>query len=83
MVSAQYPERFGGLPELGQNNTDVTIQLLVPSKGYAILWNTAPFTYVDSRFPLELSFSSMAAGAVDYYVLFGPEMDRIVTNIAP
>ncbi len=68
----------GSTVELGQNNTDVAIPLLVSSKGYAILWNTASFTYVDNRFPLELSFASMAGGAVDYYVLYGPEMDRII-----
>ena len=64
--------------ELGQNNTDVAIPLLLSSKGYGILWNTASFTYVDNRFPLELNFESMAGDQVDYYVLYGPEMDRII-----
>ena len=68
----------GATVELGQNNTDVAIPLLVSSKGYAVLWNTASFTYVDNRFPLELSFASMASDAVDYYVLYGPEMDQII-----
>ncbi len=68
----------GSTVELGQNNTDVAIPLLVSSKGYAILWNTASFTDVDNRFPLELSFASMASDAVDYYVLYGPGMDRII-----
>ena len=68
----------GSTLELGQNNTDVAIPLLVSSKGYAILWNTASFTYLDNRFPLELNFESMAGGQVDYYVLFGPGMDRII-----
>ncbi len=68
----------GSTLELGQNNTDVAIPLLVSSKGYGILWNTASFTYVDNRFPLDLNFESMAAGQVDYYVLYGPGMDRII-----
>jgi len=68
----------GATIELGQNNTDVAIPLLVSSKGYGILWNTASFTYVDNRFPLDLNFESMAAGQLDYYVLYGPEMDRII-----
>ena len=68
----------GSTVELGQNNTDVAIPLLVSSKGYAVMWNTASFTYVDNRFPLELSFASMASDAVDYYVLYGPEMDQII-----
>ena len=47
----------GSTVELGQNNTDVAIPLLVSSKGYAILWNTASFSYMDNRFPLELPSS--------------------------
>jgi alpha-D-xyloside xylohydrolase len=68
----------GSTVELGQNNTDVAIPLLLSSKGYGILWNTASFSYMDNRFPLELSFESMAADQVDFYVLYGPEMDQII-----
>ena len=68
----------GATVELGQNNTDVAIPLLVSSKGYALMWNTAALTYVDNRFPLELTLSSMAGKSVDYYFLYGPEMDSII-----
>jgi alpha-D-xyloside xylohydrolase len=68
----------GSTIELGQNNTDVAIPLLVSSKGYALLWNTAAFTYVDNRFPSELSFSSMAGKSVDFFFMYGPEMDSII-----
>jgi alpha-D-xyloside xylohydrolase len=68
----------GATLELGQDNTDVAIPLLVSSKGYAVLWNTAALTYVDNRFPLELKFSSIAGPAVDYYLIYGPEMDTII-----
>jgi len=68
----------GSTVELGQNNTDVAIPLLLSSKGYGVLWNTASFSYMDNRFPLDLKFESMAADQVDYYVLFGPSMDRII-----
>jgi len=68
----------GATVELGQNNTDVAIPLLVSSKGYAVMWNTAAFTYVDNRFPLELTFSSLAGKSVDYYFLYGPEMDSVI-----
>lgn len=68
----------GGTVEMGQNNTDIAIPLLVSSKGYGILWNSASFGYVDNRFPLELNFESMAGDQVDYFVLYGPEMDRII-----
>ena len=68
----------GSVVELGQNNTDIAIPLLVSSKGYALLWNTASFSYVDNRFPLELNLESMAAPRIDYYVLYGPQLDSIV-----
>ena len=64
--------------ELGQNNTDVAIPLLVSSKGYALMWNTAALTYVDNRFPSELVFSAIAGKSIDYYFIYGPEMDTII-----
>jgi alpha-D-xyloside xylohydrolase len=68
----------GSTIELGQNNTDVAIPLLVSSHGYALMWNTAAFTYVDNRFPSELTFSSLAGKSIDYYFIYGPEMDAII-----
>ena len=68
----------GGTVELGQNNTDVAIPLLISSKGYALQWNTAALTYVDNRFPLELKFTSQAGDAIDYYLIYGPEIDQII-----
>lgn len=68
----------GATVELGQNNTDVAIPLLLSSKGYAIFWNTASLSYVDNRFPLELNLRSLAGKSVDYYFLYGPEMDQLI-----
>ncbi len=68
----------GSTVELGQNNTDVAIPLLVSSRGYALMWNTAALTYVDNRFPSELTFSAVAGHSIDYYFMYGPEMDSII-----
>ena len=68
----------GATVKLAQNNTDVAIPLLLSSKGYALMWNTASLTEVDNRFPLELNISSLAGHSVDYYVIYGPEMDPII-----
>jgi alpha-D-xyloside xylohydrolase len=68
----------GSVVELGNNNTDIAIPLVVSSKGYAVLWNTASFSYFDNRFPLELNLESMAVPQIDYYILYGPQMDSIV-----
>src|ERR1019366_6979111 len=68
----------GSTVELGQNNTDVAIPLLLSSKGWGILWNTASFAYADNRFPRDLSFESMATDQIDYYILYGPSMDAMI-----
>jgi alpha-D-xyloside xylohydrolase len=68
----------GATVELAQDNTDVAIPLLVSSRGYALLWNTAALTYADNRFPTELTLSSVAGKSIDYYFLYGPEMDTII-----
>ncbi len=68
----------GATVELAQNNTDVAIPFLMSSKGYALLWNTAALTYVDNRFPLELTLSSIAGHSIDYYFIYGPEMDAVI-----
>ncbi|MGA2908203.1 MAG: TIM-barrel domain-containing protein [Terracidiphilus sp.] len=68
----------GSTIELGQDNTDIAIPLLVSTRGYGLLWNTASLTYFDNRFPKMLSFSSLAENAIDYYFIYGPEMDEII-----
>ncbi len=68
----------GATVELGQNNTDVAIPLLLSTKGYAVMWNSASLTYVDNRFPLDLDLRSLAGHVVDYYFIYGPEMDEMI-----
>lgn len=68
----------GGTVELAQNNNDIAIPFLTSSLGYGILWNTASMTYVDNRFSIELSFDTLAADGIDYFFVYGPEMDDLV-----
>lgn len=68
----------GTTVKLAQDNTDVAIPFLVSSKGYALMWNTASLTEVDNRFPQGLSLSSLAGHSIDYYMIYGPEMDEII-----
>jgi alpha-D-xyloside xylohydrolase len=68
----------GATVELAQNNTDVAIPLLLSSKGYALMWNTASVTEADNRFPLTLKLTSLAGSAVDYFFIYGPEFDQII-----
>ncbi|MBV8902089.1 MAG: DUF4968 domain-containing protein, partial [Acidobacteriia bacterium] len=68
----------GTVVELSQANTDVAIPLLVSSNGSAILWNTASRSWFDDRFPTELKLTADAADAIDYYFLYGPEIDSLI-----
>ncbi|MGB7189198.1 MAG: TIM-barrel domain-containing protein, partial [Acidobacteriaceae bacterium] len=68
----------GGVVELGQANTSVTIPLLLSTNGYGIFWNTAALSYFDNRFPSEMRFRSSASHAIDYYFLYGPSIDQII-----
>jgi alpha-D-xyloside xylohydrolase len=68
----------GATLELGQDNTDIAIPLLLSTRGYGLLWNTASLTYFDNRYPQVYSFSSAAENAIDYYFIYGPEFDSII-----
>ncbi|MBV8629844.1 MAG: DUF5110 domain-containing protein [Silvibacterium sp.] len=68
----------GSSVELGQANTDITIPLMVSTNGYGIFWNTSALSWFDNRFASEIRFSSNASHAIDYYFLYGPEMDQII-----
>jgi alpha-D-xyloside xylohydrolase len=70
----------GSTLKLAQNNTDVAIPFLVSSKGYALMWNTASETEVDNRFPLTLTFTSITGNSVDYFFIYGPEIDEIIRS---
>jgi len=68
----------GTVIELGQANTNVAIPMFVSTLGYGLLWNTASKSWFDNRFPSELKLTTEAADAIDYYVFYGPSMDRII-----
>ncbi|MBV8569755.1 MAG: hypothetical protein JO319_04025, partial [Acidobacteriaceae bacterium] len=68
----------GTVVELAQANADIAVPLLVSSNGSAILWNAASRSWFDDRFPPELKLTADAVDAIDYYFLYGPEMDSIV-----
>jgi alpha-D-xyloside xylohydrolase len=68
----------GAVIELAQINTDIAIPLLVSTKGYGLFWNTAAKSYFDNRFPSEMRVSAEAAHAIDYYFIYGPELDEVI-----
>ena len=71
-------DQRGNVIELAQANTNVSIPLFVSTLGYGLLWNTAAKSWFDNRFPTELKLTTEAADAIDYYVFYGPSIDRII-----
>lgn len=63
---------------LGQDNTDVAVPLLISTRGYGLLWNTAAQSTMNNQFPRALILSAEAAEGLDYYFIYGPEPDQII-----
>jgi alpha-D-xyloside xylohydrolase len=55
------------------------VPMFLSSKGYGIFWNNTSRSRFNNRFPHELYLSSEVADAVDYYFLYGPEFDAIIS----
>ena len=65
--------------ELSQANTNISVPMFLSSKGYGIFWNNTSRSRFNNRFPHELYLSSEVADTVDYYFLYGPEFDAIIS----
>ena len=66
--------------ELSQDNTNISIPMLLSSNGYGIFWNNGSRSRMNNRFVHALYLTSEVADAVDYYFLYGPEFDKIVAS---
>jgi alpha-D-xyloside xylohydrolase len=66
--------------DISQDNSNISIPLMVSSKGYGIYWNNESRSRFNNRFANYLYISSEVADAVDYYFFYGPEIDKIVAD---
>jgi alpha-D-xyloside xylohydrolase len=66
--------------DISQDNSNISIPLLVSSKGYGIFWNNESRSRFNNRFANYLYVSSEVADAVDYYFFYGPDLDRIIAD---
>jgi alpha-D-xyloside xylohydrolase len=64
--------------EISQDNSNISVPLVVSSKGYGIFWNNQSRSRFNNRFANYLYLSAEVADAVDYYFFYGPELDKIV-----
>lgn len=65
-----------------KNPTESAIPVLVSSRGYGLLWDNPAISDVSvaQSNPTNLTWTSEAADAVDYYFMYGPELDDVIAN---
>jgi len=65
-----------------KNPTESAIPVLVSSRGYGLLWDNPAISDVSvaQSSPTDLTWTSEAADAVDYYFMYGPEPDDVISG---
>ncbi|MGH9546610.1 MAG: glycoside hydrolase family 31 protein [Terriglobales bacterium] len=64
--------------DISQDNTNISVPLLLSSQGYGIYWNNDSRSRFNNRFANYLYISSEVADNIDYYFFYGPDFDRII-----
>ena len=64
--------------DISQENSNISVPLMLSSKGYGIFWNNTSRSRFNNRFANYLYISSEVADVIDYYFLYGPEFDKII-----
>src|SRR5262249_50659507 len=70
----------GASVDLSQENTEIAVPMLLSSNGYGIFWNNTSRTRVNNRFVHAMYISSEVADTIDYYFIYGPEFDKIISG---
>jgi alpha-D-xyloside xylohydrolase len=66
--------------DLSQDNTNISIPLLLSSNGYGIFWNNGSRGRFDNRFVHAFYWSSEVSDSMDYYFFYGPDFDRLIAD---
>lgn len=66
--------------DLSQDNTNIAVPLFVSSRGWGVFWNNPARSRFNNRFLHYLYLSSEVADDVDYYFLYGPDLDHVVAG---
>jgi len=66
--------------DMAQDNANISVPLMMSSKGYGIFWNSMARSRFNNRFPNYLYISSEVADVLDYYFLYGPDFDKIIAS---
>jgi len=66
--------------DISQDNSNISVPLMVSSKGYGIFWNNMSRSRFNNRFANYLYLTSEVAEVIDYYFLYGPELDKVIAG---
>ena len=66
--------------DLSQDNTSIAVPLMASSAGYGLFWNNTSRSRFNNRFEHALYVSSEIADSIDYYFLYGPELDKVIAQ---
>jgi alpha-D-xyloside xylohydrolase len=66
--------------QISQDNTNISVPLLLSSNGYGIFWNNGSRSRMNNRFVHALYLSSEVADSMDYYFFYGPDFDKIIAG---
>jgi alpha-D-xyloside xylohydrolase len=64
--------------DISQENSNISVPMLVSTKGYGVFWNNSSRSRFNNRFPNYLYISSEVADVLDYYFIYGPDLDKVV-----
>jgi len=64
--------------DISQDNSNISVPLLVSSNGYGIFWNNDSRSRFNNRFANYMYISSEVADNLDYYFFYGPDFDTII-----
>ncbi len=70
----------GEVVDLSQDNTNISIPLLLSSNGYGIFWNNGSRSRFNNRFVHAFYMSSEVSDSMDYYFFYGPDFDRLIAD---
>jgi alpha-D-xyloside xylohydrolase len=65
-----------------KNPGESDVPVLISSRGYGVLWDNPAVADVDvgKTLPDQLAWTSEASDAIDYYFMYGPELDRVIAD---
>jgi alpha-D-xyloside xylohydrolase len=66
--------------DIVQDNSNISVPLMLSSKGYGIFWNNTSRSRFNNRFANYLYISSEVADVIDYYFIYGPDFDKIIAG---